>query len=71
MYKVFVAIHAGTLRDSFVTSLDLNRILVVAKRERQRMKESVICFGNPFADRVMRQVAIVADRHMMVARMLP
>ena len=33
---------------------DLDWIVVVLKRERQRMKKSVIAFNDPFAVRVMR-----------------
>lgn len=35
------------------------------------MKEPVVRLGNPFARKVMRQVAIIASRHVMVAAFLP
>lgn len=35
------------------------------------MKETVIRFGYPFTDRVVRQMAIIADGYVMMARLLP
>ena len=71
MNKVLVAIDAGALCYALVARLDLNWIAVATERECQRMKKSVISFGHPFADRMMWQMAIVADRDMMVAGVLP
>jgi hypothetical protein len=69
--KVFMARHAGALGHPLVSGLDLNRILEATERECQRVEESVVCFCDPFSHEVMRQVAIVANGHVMVARMLP
>lgn len=71
MNEVFVTVHAGTLRHPFVSRFDLNRIAVTTQRERQRMEKAVVSFRHPFADRVMGQMAVVADRDMMVAGVLP
>ena len=71
VHKILVARDAGALRDPFVAGFDLDRILVATEREGERMEESVVGFGDPFADRVMRQMAVVADRHVVVAAFLP
>jgi len=66
VHKVFVARNTRALRDTLVARLDLDWILEIAHCERQRMKEAVVGFGHPFTDRVMGQVAVVADGDMMV-----
>ena len=71
MYKILVARNARALRDSFVAGLYLDRILEIAQCECQRVKKSVVRFGDPFSDCVVRQVAIVANRNVVVAGMLP
>jgi hypothetical protein len=35
------------------------------------MKETVVRFGNPLAEKIMRQMAIVTDCHVMMAALLP
>jgi len=69
--EVFVAIDAGALRHPSITRLDLDRVVVAAKRERKRVKKPVVGLGHPFTDRIMWQVAIVADGDMVVAALLP
>ena len=68
---VLVAVQARVLRHAPIPRLDLNRLVKVLKRKCQRMKESVVSLRDPFADRVMRQVAIVADRDVAVRGILP
>lgn len=54
MHKVFVTGNAGALGDAFVARLDLNGIFEIAQSKRQRMEESVVCFGYPFAREIVR-----------------
>lgn len=63
--------HASALRDPLISWFDLDRIFVIAQRERERVKEPVIRLGDPFADRMMRQVAVIADGNVMMAALLP
>ena len=71
VHEISVTIHTRALRHSLVTRLDLNRIFVVAQGKRQRVKEPVIGLGHPFPDRIMRQMTIVTNCDVMVARVLP
>lgn len=71
MDKVFVAIDASALCDVAVPLLDLDWILKTAHRERERVEEAVVGFGDPFHDRIMRQMAIVTDSNVVVAALLP
>lgn len=66
-----VAVDAGAVRDRTIAGLDLDRVLEIAERESQRMKETVIRLGDPLADRVVGQMAIVANRHVVMAAVLP
>ena len=69
--EVLMTMHARVLRHAPVARLDLNRLVKVLQRECQRMKEAVVPLHDPFADRVMREMAIVADGDMLVTRVLP
>jgi len=71
MDKVFMAVETGVLSDFTIPRFDLNRIVVVAKREGERMKKAVVRFRHVFADEIVRQVTVVADGHMMMTAMLP
>ncbi len=71
MDKIFMAIEAGVLSDFTIPRLDLNWIVVVAERESERMEKAVIRFRHVFADKVVRQMAVVANGHMMMTAMLP
>src|SRR5688500_15590123 len=66
-----MAVQACTLSYAPVAWLDLNGFMEVFERERERMKESVVTLYDPFADRVMRQVAIVAHGDVPMAGILP
>ncbi|QDS94159.1 hypothetical protein FF011L_29370 [Roseimaritima multifibrata] len=71
MNKVFVAIDASALRDASITRFDLNRVLIVAQGECQRVEKSVVRFSHPFANEVVGQMAVVANRDMMMTALLP
>ena len=66
-----VAIHASSLCHTPITRLDLNRLVEVFQRERQRVKKAVVGFRYQFANFVVGQVAIVANRHMTMAGLQP
>lgn len=71
MHSVLVTTDAGRLSHAFVPRLDLNRIMIILHGKSERMKETVVGFRHPFPDVVVRQMAIVTDRDMMVATCLP
>ena len=71
MDKVLMTMQARVLSDFPVARFDPQRIGVVVECERQRMEESVVGLGYPFADRIVRQVAIVTDGDLMMARLFP
>jgi hypothetical protein len=66
-----MTIQARVLRHAPIPRLDLNRLVKILKCERQRMEEPVVRLGDPFADGVMREVAVVADRYVAMSRILP
>ena len=63
--------HARVLRYLSIARLDPQGIRVVVKRERQRMKEAIVGFGDPLADWIMREMAVVTDRNVVMAGFLP
>ena len=69
--KVLVTVDARTFRYSVVSGLNPNWVCIAAYSKRQRVKEAVVCLRDPFAYRVVRQVAIVAHGDMVVATLLP
>lgn len=71
MHELAVTGNASTLSDAPIAFFDLNWIFESTGRERQRVKETIVGFRYPFADVVMWQVAIIADRHMVMAGVLP
>ena len=44
-----MAMEAGVLRHAGISRLDLNRLVKIFERERQRMKEAVVGLGDPMA----------------------
>lgn len=66
-----VAGHTGGLGYPPVAGFDFDGVGIVTGGEGQGVEETVVGFGDPFAHRMMRQVAIVADGDVMVARVLP
>lgn len=71
MHEIFVAIDASALRHSLIPRFDLNRIRETAHRECERMKEAVVSFRYPLADRIVRQMTVVAYGDMVVTALLP
>jgi hypothetical protein len=71
MDKIAVAIQTRMQRDPAIAGLNLYGFVEVACGKGQGMEKAVVHFGHPFPEEVMRQVAVVADRHMVMARFLP
>ena len=71
MCIVFVAIDAGILRNNFVARFDLDRVVVVLQREGNGVKKAIVRLREPFSNKIVWQVAIVAHRHMTMAAFLP
>ena len=64
MHSFGMAGNAGTLSDSSVPWFDLNGLMEILQRESQRMIEAVVGLCQQRAQMIVRQVAVVADRHM-------
>lgn len=71
MDDIRMAVQACLLGDSLVSGFGSNRFVEVFEREGQRVKEAVVRFGDPLADRVVRQMAVIADRDVSVCGILP
>lgn len=71
MHEFRMAIETRLLRHSAISRLDLDRFVVIFERKGQRMKESIVGLRHPFADRVVRKVTVVADRNVLMTRLLP
>lgn len=71
VHQIGVAVETGILRDPSIARLDLDRLVEIFQRECQRMKKTIVRLGDPFADRVVRQMAVIADGHVAVAGILP
>ena len=63
--------QTGALGDAPVAWFDLDRLVKSTGRECERMEKAVVGLGDPFADRVVREVTVVADRNVPVARRKP
>ena len=62
-----VAFETSLLGDFTIARLDSQWIREIAGCESQRMKKSIVGLGDPFADRVRAQVAVVAGGDGVVA----
>lgn len=71
MDEVFMAVDTSLLSNLAIPRLDLDWIVIVAKCKSERMEEAVIRFGDVFADKVVWQMTVVADSHVMMTAMLP
>jgi hypothetical protein len=69
--NIDMAIEASVLRHPAIPRLDLYWFMKVLQREGQRMKKSVVGLGDPLADGMMRQVAVVTNCDMAMAGILP
>lgn len=67
MDGILMTKDASPLRHTTIARLNLDRFMKILKRKRERMKKAVIGLRDPFADRMVGQVAVVADSDMSVA----
>jgi hypothetical protein len=71
MDKIAVAIQTRMQRDPTIAGFNLYGFVEFACGKGQGMEKTIVHFGYPFTEEVMRQVAVVADCHMVMARFLP
>ena len=65
--ELFVAMETSLLGHTTIPGLNLDGVLEVTGGEGDGMEGSVVGFGDPFANRMMRQMAIVARRDTVMA----
>jgi hypothetical protein len=68
---VLMAVKARLLGHAAIPRFDLDRLVEILQREGQRMKKTVVPFGEPLPNRVMRKMAVIANGNVTVSRMLP
>ena len=71
MHRIGMARNTGSLSDTPIPLLDLDRLVKILQCERQRVIEAVVRFGKQRAQMIVRKMAVVADRHMAMSRVLP
>lgn len=71
MHKVLMAIQAGTLSHAAIAIFNPDRFRKTSGRKSQRVKQAVVGLGNPFAKKIVRQMAIIATGDRMVAGFFP
>ncbi len=69
IHKILVTMDTSLLNNGAIAWLDLDRVFEVARGEGERMKETVIGFGNPFTYRVVREVTVVAGGDVVMTRL--
>ena len=71
MYEIAVARQAVILKDLAVLRLDHDRLMKILKGEALRVVITVFRLGDVLADEVVREMAVHAFRHGVMARFLP
>lgn len=66
-----MAIEASTLCHAPISRFNLDGLVKVFECERQRMTKTVVCLGKPMANKIVRQMAIVAGSDVPMAGVLP
>ena len=66
IYNIGMAMAAGAFRNALVQRFDLDGLMKTPGRERQRMVEPIDALDRIFAKKVVRSMAIVADRDRMM-----
>ena len=69
--NVLVTFATCVLGDAPAPFLDLDGFVKIVRREGQRMKEAVVRLGDPFAQRMVWKVTVVAYGNMAMAGILP
>jgi hypothetical protein len=71
MHKVRMAMQAGLLSHAMISRFNSNGFVEILERKRQRMEKTVVGLGIPLSNKIMRQMAVIADRDVLVAGLLP
>src|SRR3954471_6153027 len=71
MYDIGMACKASALCHALIPRLNSDGFVEILQRECQGMIESVIGLGKQSSQVIMRKMAVVADRDMTMARILP
>lgn len=71
MCKVGVAIAAIGFNHTAVVVIDHDGFMEVARRESQRMKETISPFAEPFANEVVWCMTVIALGYFVVSRFVP
>ena len=66
-----MAIDTRALGHAAIPWLDLNRVVIATQRKGDRMEKAVVRLGHPFAYGMVRKMAVVANRDMVMAAVLP
>lgn len=66
-----MAIQAGTLSHAAIAIFNPDRFRKISGRKSQRVKQAVVGLGDPFAKKIVRQMAIIATGDRMVAGFFP
>ena len=68
---VFVAIKAVRVENCATFRLNLNRFVEILKGKPLGMVVTVASFGEPFSQKIVRNMTIIASRIAVMARLLP
>ena len=71
VHHIRMAMKTRALRHPPIARFDLNWLMEVFQSERQRMKKTVVCLGTPLANKIVWQVTVIANGHMLMAGILP
>lgn len=71
VHRLRMAIDATFLRDTPVALFNLNRLVKILQRKRQRMKKTIVGLGDIFSHTIAGQVAVITNGNVMVAALLP
>ena len=66
-----MAVNAVVAEHGAASRLDQDGLMKVLERERLRVHKAVFRFGRVFADKIVRNMAIIARRHAVMAGFLP
>lgn len=69
--KIGMAIATVGFHDASVVVVDHDGLMKVLRRKSQRMKESIATFAEPFPKEIVRCVAVVAFRDIVMRRLYP
>ena len=71
VYDIGMACKASALSYALIPRFDPDGLVKILQRECQGMIESIVGLGKQCSQVIVRKMAVVADRNMTVARILP